>query len=1103
MGVVYKAVDPLIGRPVALKTITSSLIGNPELLERFYREARSAGALEHPNIVTIYELGSSDGIPFIAMEYLEGESLEKIIKRRAPLTLLEKVGFIVPVCRALEYAHKRGIVHRDIKPGNVMITKDGNTKVVDFGIARLMSASHTQTNMFMGTLNYTSPQQIYGERADERSDIWALGVTLYELVSYRRPFDGDSPAALMRSITDEKSKPLHEAAQDCTEALEAIVEKMLEKDACARFQTMEEILFEVEPYWQTLQHASVSGLLTQSETFLGAKDFSRARDVLRKVLQIDSRNDRARTVLDQVNAELRLMQAKSQVEEILARARKLQQEERYKEAEEEAETALRLDPGSADAQELLTQVQGQIQRKSAIEEGLQLTRQRLAEGSLTPAMQEIQKVLGLDGENFQGLSLQKQIQDQLVRREEQKHIGEALQRARKLWADQHLEDCITLLTGAQKEFPNDPEITKLLETARLDLADQQKVKGLAEVRSLLAGQRFEAALGKTRALMKLFPSDSAVQKLQELVNHEKEEAHRREKRNGAIANLRSLVSSGQFSEATARGEKFLSEFSQDVELADLISFARTEQARLEQKRKLEEALQSIAKKMEAEQFKSAVAAGERAVVRFPGDPAITAALEQAREKLKGKESRELLQQRVGEIRAKINKGQHTDAVDLAQQTLATLGSDDQTTHLLRLAEMELAQKRAKQEQQEKQLLAVETVVEEGRFADATQILKNAFETHLLSRRDPRAQDLLKKIKMGKAAAVQATPTQVAARQSFEEPAPGAALSIDQQSQTDTALREASAASPFTVAGEAPRKALAGTAVSGARPDSQPEPTMVFPSSASESSREDEPLFAPDDTTEPKTPASVLAPWLPRLVQTVRTKPLPFGLSFVFLVTAIVSLSIYRSNRPTPEDFDLRTQAQKLEQQKDWPAALTGFEALARTPRSLASFGRENASRVRKLLDRENSLLADARGQESQGDASGAKSLYETVAALHGDKEQFALDAIARLTPPAEPPPTSRKTDIGRSSGKVNSSGKSQVVAKAPARTSGESCQLIPSDVIRHLERAEADRGNGKYDDAERLYNDVLACDPNNEQARRGLDHTRKARSAERNSPSSN
>src|SRR5882672_10941926 len=192
MGEVYKAFDPSIRRFVALKTITSSLLGNPDLLERFYREARSAGTLQHSNIVTVYELGTECDTPFIAMEFLKGESLEKIIERRPTLSVMEKLNLVYPVCRAIDYAHKRGIVHRDIKPGNVMLTKHGNVKVVDFGIARVADGAMTQTNVFMGTIGYMSPEQILGERADARSDIWSLGVTLYELLCYQCPFEGDN-----------------------------------------------------------------------------------------------------------------------------------------------------------------------------------------------------------------------------------------------------------------------------------------------------------------------------------------------------------------------------------------------------------------------------------------------------------------------------------------------------------------------------------------------------------------------------------------------------------------------------------------------------------------------------------------------------------------------------------------------------------------------------------------------------------------------------------------------------------------------------------------------------------------------------------------------
>src|SRR4029077_1389763 len=210
MGVVFKARDPQIGRLVALKTITAGLADSEELLARFYREARAAGGLQHPNVGTVYEMGDAEGAPFIAMEYLEGESLEELIERRAKLSLAQRLSYIVQTCRALDYAHRRGIVHRDIKPGNIMVTIEGAVKVVDFGIARLVDTSKTQTGTLLGTLGYMSPQQLRGKHADERSDIWSVGVVLYELLAYQRPFSGENHAALLLSIVQDEPKPIGE-----------------------------------------------------------------------------------------------------------------------------------------------------------------------------------------------------------------------------------------------------------------------------------------------------------------------------------------------------------------------------------------------------------------------------------------------------------------------------------------------------------------------------------------------------------------------------------------------------------------------------------------------------------------------------------------------------------------------------------------------------------------------------------------------------------------------------------------------------------------------------------------------------------------------------
>jgi len=1104
MGEVYKAYDPSIGRPVALKTITSSLNGDEELLERFYREARSAGALEHPNIVTIYELGKEGDIPFIAMEFLEGESLEKIIDRSVPLTLLEKIGYLVPVCRALDYAHRRGVVHRDIKPGNIMLTKDGKIKVVDFGIARLVNASHTQTNMFMGTLSYMSPQQIYGEHADERSDIWALGVTLYELLCYRRPFDGDNHATLMLNIAEEKKKPpsLYERLPECPPALEALVGKMLEKDIRRRFQTMEELLYDMESLWENLQQETASGLVAESEKLVRAQEFSRARDLLRKALQFDSRHGRAKTLLEQVSGELRLIQIRSQVMSILERAQKLQQEGRYQEAESEAESALKLDPISARARDLLAETQRLSEHKRLVQEGLQATRQRMAEGALTMAAQEIRKVLDLDADNSQARNLQKQIQDHLLRREEQKRIAEILQHARKCWADQRFEDCIALLTDAQKEFPADPEISKLLETAKLDRLEHEKQKGLAEARSLLAARRVDDALARIQALAKQHPTDPAVQKLHDLVLHERQEQHQRRKLESETAALHSLVDSGKFSEAVSRGQNLLKEFPQDSELANLVSFARGEFVRLEQKRRIDAALQTIAKKMEAEQPKGAVSAAEKALTRFPGDPALGAALEQARAKLKEKEDRELLQQRIGEIRAQINKGQHTDAVDLARQTMATLGPDPQTTQLLRVAEMELAQKREKQEEQEKQLAAAQTVILEGRFADATQILLGAFETQTLSRRDPRVQELLKKIKEAKTAAAESADVAPPASEAVGEPATTSGNSSEYASPQGTAMHETSPVSTNNSAGDPVKQEFSATVVSSVGTQPDPQTTVIF--RAGESVHWEQAHLGSDEASSERPPAeSPVVTASALLGRFLRDYPFPIGAAAVVLVVAIALVSFRVSNASARRDVALRNKAQQLEEQKNWPAALAVYESLAGNQRALANVGRENAERLRKLLERETSLFAEAHDSEVAGKLPDAKNLYQEAADLHGDGEQQALGAIETLNStliPAEHPQPGKKQP---SHVAADSASKSPSVREETPKLPSESCQLIPSDVARHLERADRARGRGEYVDAERQYKDVLACEANNERASTGLAKTKQAEEAERKLSPSN
>ncbi|MCH9030816.1 MAG: protein kinase [candidate division Zixibacteria bacterium] len=245
MGLVYKGVDPAINRPVALKTIRLDFINDPEemeeLRERLFLEARAAGKLSHPNIVTIYDVGSEGSTQYIAMEYLQGETLEDMIKRKVSFNFKIIAKMIVQICNALQYAHDRGIVHRDIKPANIMVLPDYTIKVMDFGIARVESSSMTKTGIAMGTPNYISPEQLQGMAIDGRSDLFSLGVVTYELLLGRRPFKGQNLTNLIFHVLNTEPAVPSKINPRIPPLFDMIVKRALQKSPSDRYQSANEI----------------------------------------------------------------------------------------------------------------------------------------------------------------------------------------------------------------------------------------------------------------------------------------------------------------------------------------------------------------------------------------------------------------------------------------------------------------------------------------------------------------------------------------------------------------------------------------------------------------------------------------------------------------------------------------------------------------------------------------------------------------------------------------------------------------------------------------------------------------------------------------------
>jgi hypothetical protein len=956
MGVVYCARDPIINRRVAVKTITG-VATDPALLQRFYREAQAAGGLQHPNIVTIYDMGEQDDVPYIAMELIEGESFEKVIARRTALPISLKLVYAVQACRAFDCAHKRGIVHRDIKPANIMVSKDGIVKVVDFGIARVVETSETRTGMLIGTFAYMSPEQYHGEHADERSDIWSFGVLLYELFCSQKPFLGQTPASLMHSICESEPGPLSRFLPQCPRELELIIAKTLRKAPGERFQSMEDLLLELEPLCTRLQAQSVAELVDQSRRCVENNQFTEARDLLRQALQVDPTNQRVRAMLEKVNAELKRILVRPKAQQFVTEGHAFLQVGKIPDAKVAAESALHLDSSFEPARDLQRLVREQMGRAQLVAGWLDAAKQHLAEGQPEEAESLLAQALQAEPFNKQAAALQQQARKEAIERRKRLRFLERLQNARGLWTRQEYSACvqlllvlgnefpeeeevsrfletvrddqleqrqqalldsrnllsagrfeecfallaklheqfprdqeipallqaahksqtehsrlqrlaeargfltagqyeegISLLTALSKEFPGEPEmaqlleiarqghceqakqqrvtrarellsarryaesasllmalkkefpadtqilklldsvrsdqtsqrkrdaltevrsllssrrydraidvltelqvdfpeeteIGKLLETARVDQAEQYKQQKLAEARAHLASQSYAEAAGLLDALAAVYPKDPVVLKLRALVQREREKHSRTLRIERELDILKMLMSDKKYAEVISRSKQLLTEFPAETNFRRLAEFAASQQESLEKDQLLRGALQEAQSLFDASRFKDAAAAAQRGLKAFPANNELLNLRQEAEIRQRKQEVQQQIEARIRQIRVKINREEFSSAIDLAKKTLVILGPDTHVSQLLNSAQVEM-DAREKKKEQRRTLETIRTFIESGQVDAASHALDQALQAKVVENLDPRIQHLSEQIKDAKSA----------------------------------------------------------------------------------------------------------------------------------------------------------------------------------------------------------------------------------------------------------------------------------------------------------------------------------------------------------------
>jgi hypothetical protein len=493
-------------RVVAIKTMSAEIASDPELHERFYREARSAGNLSHRNIITIYDLGEENRRPYIAMEFLAGEDLKTKLDRRAKLSLEERLRWMRETMEGLAHAHRKDIIHRDIKPANIFITREGEAKILDFGLARLTSSTATKSGHVMGTPSYMSPEQVRGEKLDHRSDLFSAGATFYELLAFRKPFPGDSIHGVFFKILETTPEPLRTVSPWIPEDVADIVQRTIAKDREVRYASADAVLEDIKrletalPERKRALRVEVLGELGRVETLLTKYREDLGRDSGETLAHAQGEDPAEAPTLNELlpadyfGLASILMRAKDdarRLEEKIARleaGRRLTAEASSLEGRNDlggalakADEALRLVPELLSAAACVDRLSPRFAaadarwKRARVEQLLREGEAKLQEGALASAGERAARALALDASAAGARTLRTKVQAELLRERNKLKAQEQAARlvgaARaKLAKEDDPGGCLELLSQALELDPDDSDAQALKEKAENRLA---------------------------------------------------------------------------------------------------------------------------------------------------------------------------------------------------------------------------------------------------------------------------------------------------------------------------------------------------------------------------------------------------------------------------------------------------------------------------------------------------------------------------------------------------------------------------------------------------------------------------------------------------------
>lgn len=725
MGVVYRAEDKRIGRLVAIKTLTEGYSGQPEMLERFYREAQ-AGILQHPNIVIVYDLGDQDGVPFIVMEHVTGEPLDKIIASGRQVPLIDRLSIIEQVCAALGYAHQRGVIHRDIKPANVIVQPDGHAKIVDFGIARVQKSGAetglTRTGNVIGTVHYIAPERLKGQPFDGRSDIFSTGVMLYLMLTGRLPFEGEDLTVLQK-LVNEPHPPLSTYISNYPPALDAIMDRALAKDPEQRYATAEDFAIDLRALGEDLKKSRVSELFDEAEQLTTDQEFGRAREVLLQVVKIDAQHTGAKQLLGIVQQHLSRMARAEQVRQLVLEAEQALASSRFPEALASLEQAARLDPESGEVQTKLEEAKEKKRRHDEVEKLISDAERSRDKGDLTGALKTLERALHLDQQSTRLRSLYTEFAKQARIAAQQEQIRSLLGNARQEISSRHFTAAIEILGEVGKIDPSLPELENLLQAASAGQEQERRRKLLeqvqAQIENCLLADDYDRATDLVNRAVEQLPTEASLLQLKTRVASQARQFRVKQLIDSTAAQAQEIFARSP-SEALELVQRALQEVPGEERLLALEDSLRQRLKALEIEEVRSRYLREAQEAIDRSQFEAAIRVLESYQIEFADAAGVTELLEFARKEL----AQQQLRKRITTCAEKARALMESERMDEAVALLEPVCTETKDASLSRL----LAEAREQQAASARKLELLKNQVaklrERGKLQEAIGLLKD-------------------------------------------------------------------------------------------------------------------------------------------------------------------------------------------------------------------------------------------------------------------------------------------------------------------------------------------------------------------------------------------